>query len=215
MLQKKTIFSINISTGKLSDFLASIIENGQSRTSSYVCFANVHMMVTAHLNTAFKQVINNADIIAPDGKPIVKCLEIFYKQQQEKVDGMNFLPQLLQACITANLSVYFIGGDACMLEKTAVFLEKNYPGIIIAGMHAPPFTVFTEAEKKEMAGKISLSKANVVIVVLGCPKQEIWMAEMKNHISAVMLGMGAALPVLIGLKKRAPHWIQKSYMECL
>jgi len=80
-------------------------------------------------------------------------------------------------------------------------------------MYSPPFRWLTEGEEEKIVSNIANSGANMVFVALGCPKQERWMSEMKNQIPAVMVGVGGALPVLVGLQKRAPVWMQKNSLE--
>ena len=102
-----------------------------------------------------------------------------------------------------------------MLEKTESYIRKTYPNIQIAGLYSPPFRPLSEGEMEEIAEHISNSGAHLVFVVLGCPKQEKWMSEMKGRIPAVMIGVGGALPVLIGDLKRAPLWMQRHSLEWL
>jgi N-acetylglucosaminyldiphosphoundecaprenol N-acetyl-beta-D-mannosaminyltransferase len=80
-------------------------------------------------------------------------------------------------------------------------------------MYSPPFRKLTKAEDEEVVKKINSSGAALVYVVLGCPKQEKWMASMKGRIHAEMVGIGGALHVMIGLQKRAPMWMQKAGLE--
>ena len=80
-------------------------------------------------------------------------------------------------------------------------------------MHSPPFRVLTEAETETEIQQINASGANMILVALGCPKQERWMANMKGKINAVMVGVGGAFPMLVGIQKRAPLWMQKNSLE--
>ena len=102
-----------------------------------------------------------------------------------------------------------------MLQKADSFIRKNYPEIEIAGMYSPPFRPLSESEMDVVADVIKESGAQLVFVILGCPKQEKWMCEMKGRIPAVMVGVGGALPVLIGDLKRAPRWMQRNSLEWL
>ncbi|WP_316844701.1 WecB/TagA/CpsF family glycosyltransferase [Pedobacter psychrodurus] len=215
MLQKKRILSIDVSSGTYKDFISAIINLAKAKTSSYICVANVHMLIEAHNSSSFARVVNNADIVTPDGMPLAKCFSFIYNQNQVRVDGMSLLPSLLSECQGKGLSVYFFGGAQSTLNETEKYLKNKYPDLKIAGMHSPPFRVLTEKEKEESVQMINSSNANLVFVVLGCPKQEIWMSEMRGKVSSAMIGVGGALPVLIGLQKRAPNWMQKSSLEWL
>ena len=211
----KKLFSIDFYTGSTDRFIEAVMEKSRARQSSCIYFANVHMVVEAHRSTAFARIISRADLIAPDGMPLVKCLNHFHRLRQPRIDGMTLLPQLLCACEARQQSVFFYGGTENLLQRTKLLLERNYPHLPVAGMYAPPFRPLSPAEEEDVARMITASSARLVFVVLGCPKQEQWMDRMKGRIPAVMLGIGAALPVLVGLRKRAPLWMQRACLECL
>lgn len=215
MLAKRRIISIDVSFGKYFDFVDTIINLARRKISSYVCVANVHMLVEASNSTSFKDVVNSADIVTPDGMPLAKSFKLLYNQCQERVDGMSLLPSLLERAEHERLSVYFYGGSQAMLDKTQEFLLSKHPRLILAGMYSPPFRPLSNEEKEQIVLNINSSRADLVFVVLGCPKQEKWMNEMKGRIKCVMIGIGGALPVLVGMQKRAPKWMQDNSLEWL
>lgn len=213
MLPKKSIISINVSHGAEEDILNKLVGYSTKRQSSYICFANVHMLIEAYNSDTFKEVVNNADIVAPDGLPIAKCLSLLHGIKQQRIDGTSIMLKLLARCEKTGEKVFFFGGTEEMLGATKKYLQINYPTIVLAGMHAPPFRILTVAEKEKIISEITLSNASYVFVVLGCPKQERWMHEMKGKIPAVMLGIGGALPMILGINKKAPTWMQKNGLE--
>lgn len=209
------VLGLSVTTGKYADFIDKIKQLARSNKSSYVCVANVHMLVEAHNNKSFADVVNSADIVTPDGMPLVWALRLLHKHTQDRVAGMDLLPDLLKQSEQDKIPVYFFGGTGEMIKKTEMFLKLKYPGLPVAGCYSPPFRPLTDGEKKEIEENINRSNAKIVFVVLGCPKQEKWMASMKGKINACMVGIGGALPVLIGEQKRAPEWMQKFGMEWL
>jgi N-acetylglucosaminyldiphosphoundecaprenol N-acetyl-beta-D-mannosaminyltransferase len=215
MLQKKRLISIDISRGTYDEFVSAILKYAKAKASSYVCVANVHMVIEAYEHPDFAKVVNNADLVTPDGMPLTKAIKALYKEDQIRVDGMSLLPILLSESEKNELSVYFYGSSQETLDETSTHLKTNYPNLKVAGMYSPPFRKLTAEEENDIAEKITASGANIVFVVLGCPKQEVWMAGMKGRIPAIMLGIGGALPVLIGHQKRAPEWMQKNSLEWL
>ncbi|HEV2353038.1 MAG TPA: WecB/TagA/CpsF family glycosyltransferase [Puia sp.] len=208
-------FSLRISVGPYHSFVDNILALAVARESSYVCVANVHMLVEAQLSIEYRKIIKDADIVTPDGMPLTKSLRLLNGVHQERVAGMDLLPDLLAGAQEAQLKVFFYGGQKSMLQKTELFIRKNYPKIQIAGLYSPPFRALSNGEMDEVADLIKRSGAQLVFVVLGCPKQEKWMSEMKGRIPAVMVGVGGALPVLIGDLKRAPRWMQRNSLEWL
>lgn len=211
-MNRTPILSITLSRGPYSEFVSVITTMARHKKSAYVCVANVHMLVEAHKSKAFSEVVNNADIITPDGQPLVWALKLLYNTVQDRVPGMDLLPDLLANAATP---VFFYGGTPQMLEATRQFIAQQYPNVQIAGMISPPFRPETAEEKQDTIHQINSSGAGLVFVVLGCPKQEKWMAAMKNKINATMIGVGGALPVMIGLQQRAPKWMQNSGLEWL
>lgn len=138
---------------------------------------------------------------------------MLYGIDQPRIAGMDLLPRLLSVAESYQLPVFFYGGTEQMQEKTRAFLSTKYPDLILAGFVSPPFRRLSEKEENDHINQINHSGAKLLFVVLGCPKQEKWMASMKGKISACMIGIGGALPVLIGLQKRAPGWMQKAGLE--
>lgn len=215
MLKKKRLIAIDISRGTYKEFVSAILSFAKAKTSSYVCVANVHMVMEAYENPHFATIVNNADLVTPDGMPLTKAIKAIYNEDQERVDGMSLLPILLSESEKNDLSVYFYGSSQKLLDETSRHLSIHYPKLKVAGLYSPPFRKLTPEEDKEVEEMITASGANIVFAVLGCPKQEVWMASMKGKIPAIMLGIGGALPVLVGQQKRAPLWMQRNSLEWL
>lgn len=212
MLHKK-IFSLKISLGTFQDFIQKIIQLSVQKQSSYVCVANVHMCIETYKDERFAEIVNNADLVTPDGKPLVFGLKWLYDIEQDKVSGPDLMPSLLAEAEKENLSVFFYGATQEVLNQLIEFCKQKYPDLKIAGVISPPFRKLTETEELADINVINRSKANLVFVALGCPKQEVWMNRMKGKINAVMLGVGGAFPMLVGAEKRAPIWMQENGLE--
>jgi N-acetylglucosaminyldiphosphoundecaprenol N-acetyl-beta-D-mannosaminyltransferase len=214
-MERKRIMDFSVSTGTYSSFIDAILCLSKLRKSANVCVANVHMFIEAYWNRQFRNIINEADIVTPDGKPLTWGLHLLHKIKQDRVAGMDLLPDLLQAMTIHHLPVYFYGGSPELLEQTHKYLINNYPDLKVAGLYSPPFRELYKGEEQQVINAINSSGASLVFVILGCPRQEKWMSAMKGEINAVMIGVGGALPVLIGLQKRAPQWMQDYGLEWL
>ncbi|MEA5458973.1 WecB/TagA/CpsF family glycosyltransferase [Arcicella sp. LKC2W] len=212
-MQKHFLISINISKGLYQDFINEILNLSAKRQSSYVCVANVHMCIEAYHNSSFADVVNNADIVTPDGKPLVFGIKWLDGIEQARVAGPDLMPSLLAEAQQKELKVFFYGATPDVLNLLVTFCKQKYPDLSIAGAISPPFRTLTCEEENEHINRINSSEANLVFVALGCPKQEIWMHRMKGKINAVMLGVGGAFPMLVGVEKRAPLWMQKNGLE--
>lgn len=212
---RKKLISIYITCKSYYKFLEDLKILASKRMSSYVCVANVHMLIEAYNNKGFADVVNNADMVTPDGMPLAKGLNTLYGIEQERVAGMDLLPDLLKVSESQQINVFFYGGTQETLDRTLEYCTENYPNLNIVGLISPPFRELSRDEEEDYIELINESKAGFVFVALGCPKQEKWMAGMRGKINACMIGIGGALPVMVGLQKRAPLWMQKTSTEWL
>ena len=214
-MDRLKVFSIPVSIGSYKQFVETIVNDAKEKKNYYTCVANVHMLIEAFEDKNFAKTVSDAKIVTPDGRPLTWAIRMLYGIQQDRVAGMDLLPDLLGVAEKSDISVYFYGGHPDMISKTDVFLKARYPGLRVAGLHSPPFRKLTSQEESDVVTNINNSGAQIVFVALGCPKQEKWMAEWSSRINGIMIGIGGALPVMVGAQKRAPNWIQKYGLEWL
>lgn len=186
-----------------------------AQTSCYIIAANVHVIMTAYWNRAYCQVVNNAALVTPDGMPLVWALRLLGNQNATRVYGPDLMLAWCQRASDMQLSIYLYGGTEAMLQQLQQKLRSQFPNLIIAGAHAPPFRELTPAEESQDIERINASGAKVVFIALGCPKQEYWMARQQGQIHAVMIGVGAAFSFHSGEVKQAPRWIMAVGLEWL
>lgn len=214
-LAKQPVRQFSISTGKYGLFIDEITRLAAAKVSATVYYANVHMFIEAYQDKGFLELINKSDIVTPDGQPLAWMMRLLYGIRQDRVSAMDTLPDLLQRMEKEKLPVYFYGGTQQMLDRAGNFVKEKYPNLVISGLYSPPFRPLSDEEKNEIIEKINAASPAIVFVFLGCPKQEKWMAGMKGKVNAVMAGVGGAVPVTIGLQKRAPVWMQNIALEWL
>jgi N-acetylglucosaminyldiphosphoundecaprenol N-acetyl-beta-D-mannosaminyltransferase len=215
MIEKLKILSLSINHLGFEDAMQKVLQWGALHTSSYVCFANVHMVIEAYKDVAFLQQLNNASLVVADGKPVAAACKWLYGRKQERIAGMDFMPRILEAAGRQGLSVFLYGSSEDMLEALKKTVAEQYPGCRIAGAVSPPFRVPTAAEREADVKAVNQSGAHIVMVSLGCPKQEKWMASNYKDINAVLLGLGGAFAVTAGKQKRSPKWMQRAGLEWL
>ena len=192
-----------------------ILDWASSYESRIVCVANAHMLIEAYLHPELATILKSADLVTPDGMPLVWMMRLMGASAQNRVAGMDIVLSLLDLAPTRNISVFFLGSEASILEKIRKRLEQEFPNLQIAGMEPLPFHPLTPADDDIILQKIHESGASLVLVSLGCPKQEYWMNQRKSKIQAVMIGLGAVFPILAGVHKRAPLWMRESGLEWL
>lgn len=210
---KENIFTFPISIGSYQKFIDEIFELAAQKTSSYVCFANVHMVVEAYRDPMFNTVVKNADIVTPDGQPVAVFLQRLKKIDQVRVAGLDLFPDLLKEAEARKKAVYFYGATEEILEKIVSKAKTQFPELRVSGSYAPPFRRMTVEEDAQVIDQINQTKPDLIFVALGCPKQEQWMAKHKTVIKGCMLGIGHAFKVYAGISKRSPRWMQQLSLE--
>lgn len=212
-LQKVRVVNSPVTASPFDEQIKVILEWASNHLSKVVCVANVHMVTEAHQNRDFRAVLKNADLVTPDGMPLVWMMRMLGARNQDRVAGLDILLALCEAAPAQNISVFFVGSESPILNQMRSRLRDEFPNLQIAGMEPLPFRPLTSAEDEALIQQINASGAGVVLVSLGCPKQERWMADHKDKIHAVMIGLGGAFPVYAGICKRAPRWIREMGME--
>ena len=187
---------------------------GRARESGYVVISNVHVVVSAWRDPAYRAVINGADMATPDGAPVAWMLRRLGFAGQPRISGPDLMRALCERCAQEALPVYFYGSTEATLTALAQRLWADLP-TLAAGMESPPFRVLTPEEDAAAVARINASGAGIVFVGLGCPKQERWMAEHRSRVNAVMIGVGAAFDFHAGKVKRAPQWMRDNGLEWL
>jgi len=164
----------------------------------------------------FANVVNNADLVLPDGRPIAWAQILLGHSNAEQVRGQDIMTALCAASGPKNFNIGFYGGSSTSsLDEVVAKLKNSFPDINITYTYSPPFRPLMPDEDTAVVDAINASKVDVLFVGIGCPKQERWMAEHKDRLHCVMLGVGAAFDFIAGSKKHAPRWMQKIGLEWL
>ena len=213
-MNKKEILGVNISIGSFRLFIERLFLLSADKFSSYVCVCNVHMLIEAKNKNSFNELLNKADVVTPDGKPVAQALSFKYNYNQERVAGMDLLPILIEESAKRKRSIYFYGSTVEVLDNIKKRINFDHPSLEIK-MYSPPFRLLTEKEDQDVIKEINCFNPDFVFVALGCPKQEKWMAQHKGRINSCMIGLGGAFPVYAGLQNRAPKWMSNNSLEWL
>lgn len=187
-------------------------EAGEAR---YVCVTSVHGVIEAHENPALQPVWNESDLNTPDGMPLVWGLRTLGVPAAERVYGPDLTLHVCRAAAEEGIPIGLYGGTTDSLNDFSAFLEQRFPGIDLACQISPPFRTLSDREDEEYVRQIKDSGARILLVGIGCPKQEKWMAAHKDRLQTVMIGVGAAFDFHSGRVSQAPNFIQQSGFEWL
>ena len=213
MINRQRVVSFGVDRLSKAGVLEAVEQLAVRRQSSYVCVANVHMVMEAFDDEDFRSVVSDADLVVPDGMPLVWVMRMAGVKGQQRVRGPDLMPQLCGLAVERRLKVGFIGGREDVLKSLCAKLRQDFDGIEIVYAYSPPFRSLSEDEKSEIIANINESGANILFVGLGCPKQERWMASHRGRVSAVMLGVGAAFDLYSGAIRQCPLWLQRVGLE--
>lgn len=184
---------------------------------SYVVTPNVDHIVQLETNVELQQVYNNADLILTDGKPLIWISKWYKTPIKEKISGSDLFPLLCNMAAEKGYKMFFLGAAEGVAAKAAEKLKHKYHGLQIVGTYSPPFGF--EKDDNEMSKIKSMIKEacpHILIVGLGCPKQEKFMYYHCKELGVpVSLGLGASLDFEAGNVKRAPKWMADHGLEWL
>jgi N-acetylglucosaminyldiphosphoundecaprenol N-acetyl-beta-D-mannosaminyltransferase len=193
--------------------LRSWIDQAQA-TARYVAVTGMHGIAESRQDAQFRQVLNTADLVVPDGMPLVWLGRIHGFPLRERVCGSELMDTFCRVTGSAHRH-FFFGGAPGVAETLAQALHEKH-GIVVAGTYTPPFRALTAAEDEELASFVDEASPDVLWVGLSTPKQEKWMYEHRHKLRVpVMLGVGAAFDMNSGNSRRAPAWMRASGLEWL
>ena len=212
-MERCTILKTNINVTNMEDVLNEIENSLEEVRGNYICVSNVHTTVMAFRDEKYRKIQNESWMSLPDGKPLSMVSKKRGFENAGRVPGPDLMPKIFEKSEEKKYRHFFYGSTEQTLKMLEQRLREKYPYLEIVGMYSPPFRKLTEDEDNEIIEKINETKPDFVWVALGAPKQEIWMAEHKDKIQALMIGVGAAFDFEAGTVKRAPKWMQEMCLE--
>lgn len=213
--EQENILATRIDHLSWLDAVERIESWARQRESRVVCICNVHSVVTAKFDRRLRTAINESDLATPDGMPLAWLIAKRRDVNQARISGADLTLRLCTNAAQTGTRIAFYGSSERTLAKLSGVLHARYPRLTIARMISPPFRALSTDEDEVMINALNESGAGIIFVGLGCPKQEIWMAEHHGRVNAVMIGVGAAFDYIAGTVKRPPYWMQRVGLEWL
>lgn len=199
----------------MPEAIAAIEQMIETGKKSYVVAINVDVVMKIENDTYLKKVVDEADMVLVDGKPLVWISGIHGKPLKGKISGSDLVPQLCKVSAKKGYSIFFIGGKDGIAEQAKRKLEDELSGIKIVGTYAPPVGFEKdEVELDKINKMISEVHPDLLIACFGCPKQEKWIREnIEKYDAKVSICAGATVDFLAGNVKRAPRWMSEHGLE--
>lgn len=201
----------------MEETLDAIDDLIQQDKNAYVVTPNVDHIVQLEAGGELCEVYKKADLILADGKPLLWIAKWYGTPIKEKISGSDLFPLLCEMAAKKGYTMFFLGAAEGIAAKAADNLMKRYPGLDVVGTYSPPYGF--EKDKNEMQKITTMIKdrhPHILIVGLGCPKQENFILHNKDKLSIpISLGLGASFDFEAGNIKRAPRWMSDHGLEWL
>jgi len=213
---KKNICGVMINAIDYESAVEEIINAALEGKQHSVAALAVHGVMTGVMNRTHRHRLNHLDIVVPDGQPVRWALNLLYKSKlADRVYGPELMLRVCKAAADKRLPIYLYGSKPAVLIALKNNLQKKFPHLIIAGASPSRFRRLSPDENKDMISTIHNSKARIIFIGLGCPRQEVWVYENTRNLGIPAIAIGAAFDFHAGTLKQAPSAMQKMGLEWL
>ena len=216
MFPSSKVFTVlGIPVHVMSDYPRWLLESLKQGKGAHVVTLNAEMTMQAQQNTSLNKIIQNAELIIPDGAGIVMYLHWLCWQKVQRCPGIELAETLLQAIAQQqpDKKVFFYGGANTVAAKAADYWQQKAPNLNIVGTHSG---FHSAQEEEQLLQTLAKLQPQVILVGLGVPRQELWIAQ-NRHLcpQAIWIGVGGSFDIWSGSKNRAPAWLANNNLEWL
>jgi len=192
------------------DVVAAFIAAGAPRQ---ICTANPEFVMTAQRQPEFMRVLQEADLVLPDGVGLLWAARRQGVELPERVTGSDGIDLLAERAAREGWRMFLLGAMPGVAEKTAAILRARYPGLNVAGTYpGSP----RDGDYPEIARRIKAARPDILLVAYGAPQQDVWIARHKEDLAVpVSMGVGGAFDFVAGVQRRAPRLLIRMNLEWL
>lgn len=211
------VLSVRVDAVQISEVVARMERWIRERSKGrFIAVTGMHGVTEAKWDPSFRAILNAADLVVPDGMPLVWLSRIRGPSLQRRVYGPELMLAFCEHTARKGYRHFFYGGGPGVPQVLAQTLTSRFPGLEVAGTCSPPFRPLTPAEDEEIVATINGARPDVLWVGLSTPKQERWMYEHQDRLTVpVAVGVGAAFDINSGQVKQAPVWMREHGLEWL
>ncbi len=207
------VLGVRFHAGETDAVAAQLVAWAEGGEARYACFSNAQAVIEAHDDASFLDVLNGADLNMPDGMSIVRAMRAGGTPQADRVYGPDVTLAVCRLAAARGVPVALYGSSERVLRLLGERLPALAPGLQIVESISPPFRALSADESAAFAARLRASGARIVLVGLGCPKQERWCADHVAAVGAVLMAVGAAFDFHAGTLAQAPRWMQQAGLE--
>jgi N-acetylglucosaminyldiphosphoundecaprenol N-acetyl-beta-D-mannosaminyltransferase len=213
---KRNVLGVLVDAVDYEAATAQIMDAARERKHFAVTALAVHGVMTGVLDKPHNSRLNSFDLVTPDGQPVRWALNLLHHAGlADRVYGPTLTLEVLEQAAAEGLPIYLYGSTQATLDRLIPALEGTFPALKIAGVEASKFRSVQPGEDVEIAERIKASGARMVLVGLGCPRQEVFAYAMRPLLDMPLLAVGAAFDYHAGLLRNPPPWMQKYALEWL
>jgi len=212
------VLSVRVDAVQIPEVVARMEEWIARREGcQYIAVTGMHGVAEAQHDGKFKDILNAAGLVVPDGYPLVWLgQKKGFPELRRRVYGPELMAAFCEQTAAKGYRHFWYGGAPGVAEELAGRFAARYPGLVVAGTYGPPFRALTPGEDREVIAKIEQSRADIVWVGLSTPKQERWMFEHRERLRVpVLVGVGAAFDFHTERAAQAPEWMRENGLEWL
>lgn len=213
MRKKIDVLHVQIDAVTMDDAIVVLEQFINTPTPHLIATANAEMVMMAQQDHELADILNNADLVVPDGAGVVWAARFQGSVVPERVAGFDLVQRLLREASCRGYRVFMFGGAPGIVEKAETAARQRFANLQIVGTcHG----FFTKATETAIVEKIRQAQPDILLVALGVPKQEKWLARNMQRLGVpVAIGVGGTFDVMAGTVKRAPVWMQRANLEWL
>jgi N-acetylglucosaminyldiphosphoundecaprenol N-acetyl-beta-D-mannosaminyltransferase len=210
------LFGLPITKVNMTEAVAKIEEYILSGRTHQIATANLDFARNALRDPYLHRIICGCSMVLPDGAPMLWASKMFSAPLEERVTGVDLIPELARLSQEKGYGIYLLGSTEENSLAAAQVLARLYPGVNIVGRYSPPVAPLQAMDHEEMIRRIRQARPQIVLVGFGNPKQEIWIYRHKDRLPAsVAIGIGGSLDMIAGKLRRAPEWVRSLHLEWL
>ena len=216
-LNRITFMNTHLDNVSLKEAIEYIEKCIQERKIGHVITPNVDQIVRIENDEYFKKICENCELLLVDGHPLMWIAKWYGTPLKEKICGSDLVPKLCMVAAKKGYSIFLLGAAEGVAAKAAENLKQKYYGLKVAGVYSPPYGFEKNKEELEKINKLLFeSKADMLFVGMGVPKQDIFIYEnMYKYQIPMSFSIGATIDFIAGVQKRAPKWMNSIGMEWL
>lgn len=207
------ILGVGIDAVSRADAERALTEFVEDRGHHQVVTVNIDFLSIATRDGAFKRLVNEADLVTADGKPLLWAARYLGASLPERITGPDLIHMATRHSLTHGSSIFFLGAAPGVAAAAVDGLRERYGNIGVAGVYSPPIGDLEGEEDVRIRQLIRDARPDFLFVALGCPKQDFWIDAHRDLDVPVAAGIGGSFDFLSGRIRRAPSWAQHSGLE--